>query len=113
MRQLAVCTTADLAGDLNLRLTGEIDLAVHAQLRRCLRAALAASANHLVVDLAGLTFLDGRGAVMLMDAAEHARRSGSALSFTGADSIVEQVLSIVAGWYPQAGAVGDGAATCR
>ena len=59
--------------------SGDVDVASSPILRDALDRPLAAQASHIVVDLAGLTFIDSTGLGVLVGAMKVARRYGASL----------------------------------
>lgn len=82
------------AGVVVLRLPTEVDLAVAQQVRDELAASLSAERTHLVVDAAGVTFMDSSGVNALVHAHEAAARIGGSLHVVSATSAVRRVLEI-------------------
>jgi anti-anti-sigma factor len=72
------CSTETVAGSVVIRLQGELDMATAPQFARLLNAALDIGASTLVLDLAGLSFLDSSGIHVLLSA-HH--RAGHECSF--------------------------------
>ncbi|HVF20055.1 MAG TPA: anti-sigma factor antagonist [Mycobacteriales bacterium] len=66
-------------GPLVVTLGGEIDIATTTQFQGLMERALSMGAARVVVDLAGVSFLDGRGLDVLLRAAEQLRGQGSRL----------------------------------
>jgi len=64
-------------GEYRYHLYGEVDLATAPQLRADLREIVRANGSHLLIDCAGLTFIDSSGIGVLLetlhDLAEHDR----------------------------------------
>ena len=58
-------------GSLTVRATGELDIATTETLRRALHHALDGGAKSIVLDLAGVTFIDSVGLRTLIWASEH------------------------------------------
>jgi anti-anti-sigma factor len=92
-----VITTGHLNNTVRVAVVGEIDIAVHDQLRDALIDALHTGPAELVVDLAATTFLDAGGITVLLHARHEARRAGRHLRITNAQHpTVRQVLDITA-----------------
>lgn len=80
-------------GVLTAEVKGEIDRDTAGQLRIALRQAVHdAAPDGVVVDLAGVPFLDAAGAAVLFDAATAASVAGIGFRITGATPIVATVL---------------------
>ena len=88
--------TGHLNNTVRVAVVGEIDIAVHDQLRDALAAALRASPTaELVVDLAATTFQDAGSIAVLLHAQHQARRAGRHLRITNPQHpTVRQVLDI-------------------
>jgi anti-sigma B factor antagonist len=76
-----------------LVLLGEIDVAVHDTLLDAV-AAVPSTAHPLVVELGGVTFLDGSGIAALMALTQAAVDRGLTIGFTDRPPIVERVLDL-------------------
>ena len=72
-------------------LRGELDLATGAPLADELQSLMAAGASSVVVDLAGVTFLDSTGLGTLLEA----RRLGAELSLRNPQGRVRRLLDLV------------------
>ena len=92
MTRFQVTTSAEPARAV-VTLAGECDLAVREELISALLSAVQ-QAPVVVVDLAGLTFLDSRGVHGLVTAHHAARQRGGALYLTNAAGTVATVLDI-------------------
>src|SRR3954447_7195108 len=92
MTQFEVKTT-DEDGLVRVALAGECDLAVSAQLDEVLAAALNRGPL-VVVDLAGLAFLDSSGVQGLITAHHAARKRGCRLVTVNAKGVVATVLDL-------------------
>jgi len=91
--QLTITAVAEPTG---LRLTGEIDLATTTDLELALEPLLAAGDN-VMLDLAGLTFIDVTGMRLLAHTALHLRSAGRQLRLLRASEHVRR-LSGLLGW---------------
>lgn len=78
-----------------LHLSGEVDLSVQEHLLAMIEEALVGPPAAVVVDLAGLRFLDCAGVRALLQAQRAAQACGCALSVRNPQPMVEQVLRIV------------------
>ncbi|MFI7597981.1 STAS domain-containing protein [Actinoplanes sp. NPDC049681] len=85
--------TSTRAGRLIVALTGECDLEGRDQLIAVLGAAVD-SAELVVVDLAGLTFIDSSGIHGLVTAHHAAQRSGRRVELVNASGAVAAVLEL-------------------
>jgi anti-sigma B factor antagonist len=92
MVQFEAKTSAE-AGQIVVSLAGECDLAVRDELSSALLAAVGA-ADVVVVDVAGLRFLDSSGVHGLVMAHHAAQQRGARLSVINAGGVVAQVLDI-------------------
>lgn len=81
------------ADRLTLAIHGEIDLASAPALERELREA-ETSARRIVVDLAGLEFVDSTGIHMLMNAQARAQSNGHELVFTHLPAQVQRLFNL-------------------
>ena len=78
-----------------VEVAGELDLHSAPQLRAELNRALENNASpRIVVDLAGVTFLDSTGVGVLVGALKRAREAQGALYFCGAQTRVRRVFEI-------------------
>jgi anti-sigma B factor antagonist len=73
-------------GSAVIRPHGELDIATVPSLRAAVIDAIAEGRVDLVVDLAGVTFIDSSGLGALVGALKRAVRAGGRLVVTGADS---------------------------
>jgi len=86
-------TTSEEPGRVRVSLTGECDLAVVEQLNATLLAAVDRS-DVVVVDLAGVDFLDSSGVHSLVVAYRAARERGGRLSIERPTGAVAAVLDV-------------------
>jgi anti-sigma B factor antagonist len=73
--------------------TGEVDIATEPLLIDALRAAQA-DARHVALDLEGTTFIDMRGARILLAAAAHARATAGTFEIVHATAAVRRLLAL-------------------
>ncbi len=73
---------------------GEIDIATWQRLTDALRVAQERS-RHVVLDLAGTTFIDTGGARVLLAATVHARETGGTLEIVRPSAAVTRLLALV------------------
>jgi anti-anti-sigma factor len=78
---------------VRLTLQGELDLADAPQLDRELRAA-EASGGHIIVDLAGVEFMDCSALRTLLAAKSHCRQNGCELSLVRIPPEVERIFEM-------------------
>ncbi len=71
--------SATNAGAVTVSLAGELDLGSAPDLEQALNAAQASSAGHVMIELAGLEFIDSTGLRLLLSAQRRADDSGQAL----------------------------------
>jgi anti-anti-sigma factor len=90
----AVAAAPANRGDVNVTVSGEIDLAAHGELRTTLLQAVNASRRKVVVDLHQAKFLDSGGIGVLLQALQAARESSRELTVVGAGGMVRQILEI-------------------
>jgi anti-sigma B factor antagonist len=88
------CRAQTRAGVTVLHLAGELDLSAESAMNQAIASALAARPRAIVVDLAGLSFLDSTGVRCLIIARRDATSAGIVLTVEGATGIIEQVLTI-------------------
>lgn len=89
----ATVSVVEVPGGAVVELAGEIDLANADRVRRALLAG--AAAGELVVDLAGVTYLDSVGVHLLFEVAATARTSGRRLLLAlPAESPVRRLLEV-------------------
>lgn len=79
---------------VTLEIEGEIDLHSAPQLRAELHRLGESGINHLIVDLAEVTFIDSTGIGALVGALRRARESGGNVAFCCARSRVRRVFEI-------------------
>jgi len=94
---LRVRHDVDPSGSVRMILTGEIDVSSVDLLARGLAAVPAT--DSLVIDLAGVTFLDSTGLAALVVAHRRAAAAGRTLAVVNARGIVRRVLDIT-GMFP-------------
>ena len=86
--------TVEDGGLVKLVLRGELDLSTVAKVEEELRRAEAAKPPVLVMDLAGLTFLDSTGLRLIVTADQRARDQGRRLTVVKGSDTVQRVFSI-------------------
>ncbi|MGN6474677.1 MAG: anti-sigma factor antagonist [Mycobacteriales bacterium] len=87
------CTVEQLADATIIHVVGEIDLVNAAKLREVLIDVLASTpSTHLVVDLAGVGFIDSTGIGVIVGAHKRLTASDGRLSVVVATSAVRKVL---------------------
>ncbi|MBV1856679.1 STAS domain-containing protein [Catellatospora tritici] len=101
--ELAFCRAADFHGGVRIRVAGDIDLAVHDQLRRALDAVLDTRPAFLQVDLSEVTLLDAGGGRVLARAARRAHEASIPFAIVEACGLAAWVLQLVAGGDAPAG----------
>lgn len=77
-----------------LTVAGDVDLARSPVLRAAIAAASAARPKRLVVDLAGVSYMDSSGVATLVEALQIARRNGTSLIISGLQPKVRSILEI-------------------
>ena len=80
-------TTAEVA------LTGELDISTYADARARLAAAEQSAPELLVVDLAGLRFVDSTGVRLILSADQRAREAGRRLALRLGDGSARRVFT--------------------
>jgi anti-anti-sigma factor len=80
-------------GRTRLVLVGEVDIAAREELLRAVEQA-ASKSRPLVVDLGGVTFLDGSGISALIAVTEVAVDRGIPIGFTDRPPVVDRVLDL-------------------
>ena len=91
---LFAVTSHDEGGRRVVRLAGELDLASEASARAALASALDDAGDELIVDLRGLTFLDVRGAHLLLALPERCRERGRRLQLIPGPASALRVLDL-------------------
>ena len=86
--------TVEDGGLVKLVLRGELDLSTVAKVEEELRRAESAEPPVLVMDLAGLTFLDSTGLRLIVTADQRARDQGRRLTVVKGPDTVQRVFSI-------------------
>ncbi len=82
---------ADDAGDHQVRLAGELDLASTPELANRL---VAIAGSTVILDLSDLTFIDARGLAALVEARHRIEGQGDRLELRGAQGLVARVFEI-------------------
>jgi anti-sigma B factor antagonist len=88
-----VTSTAVVGHSVVVSVTGDVDLTSSGHLREVLRDAISESDN-VVVDFAGLTFIDSSGLSALVDAHRRARDGGGTLTVRHPTAILRRLLDI-------------------
>jgi anti-sigma B factor antagonist len=91
---IATFETSWDAGLAVVTATGEIDFDTAPELRVALYAAVDAGAGRVVVDMAGVTFVDSSGLSALVGAQKRMRGSESDVVLVGPPAVVERLLAI-------------------
>lgn len=92
---LEIARVADGAGRIRLTLTGEIDMSTTGVLERAVTTVLGArSCVDLVLDLAGVRFMDSSGLSALLRCRADAADLGCRVTVVGARPLVHQAMSI-------------------
>jgi anti-anti-sigma factor len=89
-----VITSEQDAGTARLTLEGELDLASSVQVEEQLGALEAARPERIVIDLAGLAFIDSTGLRTLIQADQRAREAGSELVLRPGDEGIQRVFEL-------------------
>lgn len=79
-----------------VRVAGELDMDTRAQLQDVLRDVVDAGARHLVLDFAGVTFMDSSGLGLLADVIKLLRHRGGRLCLAAVREPVRNVLVLSA-----------------
>ena len=74
-------------------LSGELDIATYEEARARLEEAERSEPELLVVDLAGLRFVDSTGVRLILSADERARRAGRRLALRLGDGLARRVFN--------------------
>ena len=83
------------AGDeVTVALTGEVDISNEAALSAALAEVVGMKPGRIVIDLAGVSYLDSSGVRCLLNAAKHAAAAGSEMVVCRPVGIVLRVLEI-------------------
>ncbi|PRY01650.1 STAS domain-containing protein [Allonocardiopsis opalescens] len=77
-----------------IELTGEIDVATAPQLRSSLEPAFGAPEPRLVIDLAGVTFIDSSGLRVLIETHKRAEQDGGSLALARPSPWVVRLLRV-------------------
>lgn len=77
-----------------LRLDGELDTATARELRAALATAMATDATAVVLDLAGLAFIDSTGIAVILAACHQAESRGRSFSLRHPGRMVQKVLHL-------------------
>lgn len=78
-----------------LRAEGRLDLVSAAELRGAVAATVEGGRSRVVVDLAGVPFVDSSGLGALIAALKLARKAGGELRIAGPDAAVLEVLALM------------------
>ena len=87
-------STRESDGQVVVALRGELDIVDAASVAAAL-VAVAARAPEIIIDLAGLEFIDASGVAALLLAREHARRAGGDLLLAAPQDQVLRVLAVI------------------
>ena len=82
------------AGRAPSRSSGEVDLASATDLEACIRRALEGSPSSVVLDLAGLTFIDSSGLRVLVSVSADARSQAVSFGLRNVPGHAQRVLDI-------------------
>jgi len=77
-----------------IHVSGEVDLATHAALEEAIVRVVRSGRNRVVVDLAGVPFLDSSGIRALLKGREEAVAHGAVVSVRNPQRVVDKVLRI-------------------
>jgi anti-anti-sigma factor len=92
--ELTVTAEVDGVSGVRLVAVGEIDLSTADRLRAELDAALDRSAQAIVVDLAGVSFMDSTGIAVLVHARNRAVADGATVSVIDPQPTVRRILTV-------------------
>ncbi len=84
----------DEAGVITVSPTGDVDLSRSPSLRVALRDALAVKPGRVIVDLAGVEYMDSSGIATLVEALQIARRGGTRIILCALRDRVRSVFEI-------------------
>jgi anti-sigma B factor antagonist len=87
-------TEEQSAGDIVIRLHGDVDLDSHLEVERTIVEAVESGVERVVVDLSDVPFLDSSGVRALLKARQEAVRSRCELTVRAPQPIVAQVLQL-------------------
>lgn len=91
---IEVETTSDSAGRRMLRITGAIDVQSRIALTTAARAAFQSGAPAVVLDLAGVTFMDSTGIGALVQMSHDAEDAGATLTIQNPSDRVVRILEM-------------------
>ncbi|MCX9193389.1 anti-sigma factor antagonist [Carbonactinospora thermoautotrophica] len=94
MYGLAVTRLDHAEGQVEVAVTGEIDIAAAATFREQLRECLASGGPRLVVDLSGVRFCHSLGLAALLTVAEQARQAGGWVRVSGPQPQVRELFDL-------------------
>jgi len=77
-----------------LRVHGEVDMATGPQLRKAVVDQIGGGRNHLIVDLADVSFIDSTGLGVLIGGLKRARSQGGDLKVAGIDDRLERIFEL-------------------
>jgi anti-sigma B factor antagonist len=77
-----------------LRVAGEVDLYSSPELRKAILKAVPSAKGGLVVDLAGVTYIDSSGVATLVEGLRSAREHGTGFILNAPSQAVTQVLEL-------------------
>lgn len=86
---------ADADGVVTLTAVGEVDLESARVLRYAIEQGVGLRPAELIVDIAGVSFLDASGAGVLIDGSRRARDRGIRYRVSGATRIARRVLDVL------------------
>ncbi len=94
MTHTCAVDVVDGAGAVRVRVSGEIDMACAPELLDTLLAAEVPSGGTLVLDLAGVTFMDSSGISALVDAYQQREAGGVSLALAEVPPLIAKMLSL-------------------
>jgi anti-anti-sigma factor len=103
--QLECEITSALDGEpVVVTVRGEVDLATAPELESCVQQAFTTAAGSVLLDLAGLTFIDSSGLRVLVALTSDARSRDASLSIRNVPRHAERVLDLtgLAEWFDRA-----------
>lgn len=91
---LTIREDTSAAGTSRLLVSGELDVETSPALRDRGAALVDGGTDNLIVDLAGVTFIDSTGLGALVSLQKRCRRRGGSLVVTGCQGPVERLMSL-------------------
>ena len=84
----------DIDGKKVLDVTGEIDVYTAPQFKEAVNSVLEAGQKHLLINMAGVTYMDSSGFGTLLSATKRLRPKGGTVNLVRCNSAIDRILRI-------------------